>query len=52
MVMSVSAPSVFLVNVTGQVESGRFITGDNLHFKYCFTAGQDWDVILVGYLSR
>ncbi|XP_071528726.1 B9 domain-containing protein 1 [Panulirus ornatus] len=44
--MAVSAPSVFLLNVTGQIETGRFIGGDNLHFNYCFTCGQDWEVIL------
>ncbi|XP_037804675.1 B9 domain-containing protein 1-like [Penaeus monodon] len=43
--MSVSAPSVFMLNVTGQVESGKFIEGDNLYFSYCFTSGQDWEAI-------
>lgn len=45
--MSVSAPSVFMLNVTGQVESGKFIEGDNLYFSYCFTSGQDWEAISV-----
>ncbi|MPC28768.1 B9 domain-containing protein 1 [Portunus trituberculatus] len=43
--MSVSSPSVFLLSVSGQVEAGRFMGGDNLHFNYCFTAGQDWEVV-------
>ncbi|KAK4308880.1 hypothetical protein Pmani_019452 [Petrolisthes manimaculis] len=43
--MSVSSPSVFLVNVTGQIECGRFLNGDNLRFNYCFTAGHDWEVV-------
>lgn len=45
--MSVSAPSIFMLNVTGQVESGKFIEGDNLYFSYCFTSGQDWEAISV-----
>ena len=47
--MSVSSPSVFLLNVSGQVEAGRFMGGDNLHFNYCFTAGQDWEVVSVSH---
>ncbi|KAG0719246.1 B9 domain-containing protein 1 [Chionoecetes opilio] len=43
--MSVSSPSVFLLSVSGQVEAGRFMGGDNLHFNYCFTAGHDWEVV-------
>lgn len=47
--MSVSSPSVFLLSVSGQVEAGRFMGGDNLHFNYCFTAGQDWEVVSVSH---
>ncbi|XP_064080437.1 B9 domain-containing protein 1-like [Macrobrachium nipponense] len=43
--MSITAPSVFMLNVTGQIDSGRFMEGDNLYFNYCFTSGTDWEVV-------
>uniref|UniRef100_A0A8V5HB00 B9 domain-containing protein 1 n=1 Tax=Melopsittacus undulatus TaxID=13146 RepID=A0A8V5HB00_MELUD len=36
------SPSVFLVSVTGQIESGRFPGFDDLYCKFCFVYGQDW----------
>ncbi|XP_065540806.1 B9 domain-containing protein 1 isoform X1 [Lathamus discolor] len=35
-------PSVFLVSVTGQIESGRFPGFDELYCKFCFVYGRDW----------
>ncbi|CAJ0915145.1 unnamed protein product [Ranitomeya imitator] len=37
-----SNPSVFLLNVNGQIESGEFPEFDDLYCKYCFVYGHDW----------
>ncbi|XP_040212367.1 B9 domain-containing protein 1 [Rana temporaria] len=37
-----SAASVFLLNVTGQIESAKFPEFDELYCKYCFVYGHDW----------
>ncbi|XP_063790953.1 B9 domain-containing protein 1 isoform X1 [Pseudophryne corroboree] len=37
-----SAASVFLLNVTGQIESAEFPEFDDLYCKYCFVYGHDW----------
>ncbi|XP_062508693.1 B9 domain-containing protein 1-like [Corticium candelabrum] len=39
--------SVFLVMVTGQIETGKFAEFDDLYCKYSFVFGQDW-VITTG----
>ncbi|XP_067043867.1 B9 domain-containing protein 1-like [Acropora muricata] len=36
--------SVFLVMVSGQIESAKFPEFDDLYCKYCFVYGQDWVV--------
>ncbi|GAB1296199.1 B9 domain-containing protein 1 [Apodemus speciosus] len=40
--MAAASPSVFLLMVTGQVESAQFPEYDDLYCKYCFVYGQDW----------
>ncbi|XP_069501772.1 B9 domain-containing protein 1 isoform X1 [Ambystoma mexicanum] len=35
-------PSVFLLMVTGQIESAEFPEFDELYCKYCFVYGLDW----------
>ncbi|XP_052052860.1 B9 domain-containing protein 1 isoform X2 [Apodemus sylvaticus] len=40
--MATASPSVFLLMVTGQVESAQFPEYDDLYCKYCFVYGQDW----------
>ncbi|XP_072452953.1 B9 domain-containing protein 1 isoform X2 [Notamacropus eugenii] len=40
--MSTSTPTVFLIMVNGQVESGQFPEFNDLYCKYCFVYGQDW----------
>ncbi|XP_069838229.1 B9 domain-containing protein 1 isoform X2 [Dendropsophus ebraccatus] len=37
-----SNPSVFLLNVNGQIESAEFPEFDDLYCKYCFVYGHDW----------
>ncbi|XP_032303570.1 B9 domain-containing protein 1 isoform X4 [Coturnix japonica] len=37
-----SSPSVFMVAVNGQIESGQFPGFDDLYCKFCFVYGQDW----------
>ncbi|CAL4064951.1 unnamed protein product, partial [Meganyctiphanes norvegica] len=41
--MAVTAPSVFLLNITGEIETARFIEDDSLYFYFCYTHGQDWE---------
>ncbi|XP_064317497.1 B9 domain-containing protein 1 [Phalacrocorax carbo] len=36
------SPSVFLLAVSGQIESGQFPGFDDLYCKFCFVYGQDW----------
>ncbi|XP_065707189.2 B9 domain-containing protein 1 [Patagioenas fasciata] len=36
------SPSVFLLAVNGQIESGQFPGYDDLYCKFCFVYGQDW----------
>ncbi|XP_059524472.1 B9 domain-containing protein 1 isoform X2 [Myotis daubentonii] len=40
--MAAAGPSVFLLMVSGQVESAQFPEYDDLYCKYCFVYGQDW----------
>ncbi|XP_074063044.1 B9 domain-containing protein 1 isoform X1 [Macrotis lagotis] len=40
--MAAANPTVFLVMVNGQVESGLFPEFNDLYCKYCFVYGQDW----------
>ncbi|XP_025909884.1 B9 domain-containing protein 1 [Nothoprocta perdicaria] len=35
-------PDVFLVSVSGEIESGQFPGLDELYCKFCFVYGQDW----------
>ncbi|XP_071976031.1 B9 domain-containing protein 1 isoform X1 [Engystomops pustulosus] len=35
-------PSVFLLNVNGQIESAEFPEFDDLYCKYCYVYGHDW----------
>ncbi|XP_005054392.1 PREDICTED: B9 domain-containing protein 1 isoform X1 [Ficedula albicollis] len=37
-----AAPSVFLLAVSGEIESGEFPGFDDLYCKFCFVYGQDW----------
>ncbi|XP_057237274.1 B9 domain-containing protein 1 isoform X1 [Malurus melanocephalus] len=37
-----AAPSVFLLAVTGEIESGEFPGFDDLYCKFSFVYGQDW----------
>ncbi|XP_018089917.1 B9 domain-containing protein 1 isoform X1 [Xenopus laevis] len=37
-----SGPSVFLLNVSGQIESAEFPEFDDLYCKYSFVYGHDW----------
>ncbi|XP_063286524.1 B9 domain-containing protein 1 isoform X1 [Pelobates fuscus] len=37
-----STPSIFLLNVNGQIESAEFPEFDELYCKYCFVYGHDW----------
>ncbi|XP_059572904.1 B9 domain-containing protein 1 [Alligator mississippiensis] len=37
-----ASPSVFLLMVTGQIESAQFPEFDDLYCKYCFVYGHDW----------
>ncbi|XP_065846544.1 B9 domain-containing protein 1-like [Oscarella lobularis] len=39
-----SGPSVFLLMVSGQIESAKFPEFDDLYCKYSFVHGQDWVV--------
>eukprot|EP00118_Oscarella_pearsei_P004942 m.21971 g.21971 ORF g.21971 m.21971 type:complete len:213 (+) comp28256_c0_seq2:23-661(+) len=39
-----SRPSVFLLMVSGQIESAKFPEFDDLYCKYSFVFGQDWVV--------
>ena len=45
--MPLSDDSSFLVQCTGQVESGDFGDVDNLYCRYAFHLGNDWSVISV-----
>lgn len=49
--MSSSNPSVFLVKVTGQIETGEFFAGEELYFNFLYYYGQDWEVIKVSLIS-
>ncbi|XP_070250311.1 B9 domain-containing protein 1 isoform X3 [Myotis yumanensis] len=40
--MAAAGPSVFLLMVSGQVESAQFPEYDDLYCKYCFVYGHDW----------
>ncbi|XP_045841867.1 B9 domain-containing protein 1 isoform X2 [Meles meles] len=40
--MAAAGPSVFLLMVSGQVESAQFPEHDDLYCKYSFVYGQDW----------
>ncbi|XP_063171027.1 B9 domain-containing protein 1 [Candoia aspera] len=37
-----SSPTVFLLMVSGQIESAQFPEFDDLYCKYCFVYGSDW----------
>uniref|UniRef100_A0A8C4QLT1 B9 domain-containing protein 1 n=1 Tax=Eptatretus burgeri TaxID=7764 RepID=A0A8C4QLT1_EPTBU len=37
-----SASTVFMLMISGQVESGLFPEFDDLYLKYCFVFGNDW----------
>jgi hypothetical protein len=39
--------SSFVVQVTGQIESGDFGSLDNLYARYSFHLGHDWTVLAV-----
>uniref|UniRef100_A0A8C5TV37 B9 domain-containing protein 1 n=1 Tax=Malurus cyaneus samueli TaxID=2593467 RepID=A0A8C5TV37_9PASS len=39
---AMAAPSVFLLAVTGEIESGEFPGFDDLYCKFSFVYGQDW----------
>ncbi|XP_051632843.1 B9 domain-containing protein 1 [Manacus candei] len=39
---AMAAPSVFLLAVSGEIESGQFPGFDDLYCKFCFVYGQDW----------
>lgn len=41
--------SSFVVQVTGQLESGDFGSLDNLYARYSFHIGNDWTIIAVSY---
>ncbi|KAB7505620.1 hypothetical protein Anas_06457, partial [Armadillidium nasatum] len=43
--MTASKPSVFLLKVTGQIETGEFLDDDEIYFTYFYHYGQDWQVI-------
>ena len=45
--MPLSDDSSFLVQCTGQVESGDFGDVDNLYCRYAFHLGNDWSVLSV-----
>ncbi|XP_054851662.1 B9 domain-containing protein 1 isoform X2 [Eublepharis macularius] len=39
---AVANPTVFLLMVSGQIESAQFPEFDDLYCKYCFVYGHDW----------
>jgi len=41
--------SLFLVSVTGQIESGDFFGHDNIYCKFWFTHGPDWVLTAVRF---
>lgn len=40
-----SKNSYFFVTVVGQIESGQFVDFGHVYVKYCFTYGNDWQVV-------
>ncbi|CAH1793689.1 unnamed protein product [Owenia fusiformis] len=40
--MAISSPSVFLLMVGGQIETGEFQEFDDIYCRYNFVYGQDW----------
>jgi B9 domain-containing protein 1 len=43
---------VFMLSVTGQIESAEFHEFDDIYCKYCFVYGPDWVVTSVSPFSN
>jgi hypothetical protein len=48
---AMSCGGVFMISVSGQIESAEFHEFDDMYCKYCFVYGPDWVVISVRRFS-